>query len=141
MSPTRPYHWLCLLAAIVFEVGGTVVMKLSFGWSFAHAALTGLILMWLAIGLSYYALAKATTGLPVGVAFAFWEALGLTLVTLASIFILDEPFSLQRLAGLLCALSGALLVHHGTVQDAEEAAGQDTGQSAGQNGGQGRKRA
>ena len=66
--------------------------------------------MWIAIGLSYYSLAKATTGLPVGVAFAFWEALGLALITLSSIYILDEPFSLQRLAGLLCALSGALLI-------------------------------
>ena len=63
--------------------------------------------MWIAIGLSYYSLAKATTGLPVGVAFAFWEALGLALITLSSICILGEPFSLQRLAGLLCALGGA----------------------------------
>ena len=118
MNPTRPYHWLCLLAAIVFEVAGTTVMKLSFGWSFAHAAL----------GLSYYSLAKATTGLPVGVAFAFWEALGLALITLSSIYILDEPFSLQRLAGLLCALSGALLVHHGTVQDKDTSS--DTSRTA-----------
>ena len=119
MNPTRPYHWLCLLAAIVFEVAGTTVMKLSFGWSFAHAALAGLVLMWIAIGLSYYSLAKATTGLPVGVAFAFWEALGLALIT---------PFSLQRLAGLLCALSGALLVHHGTVQDKDTSS--DTSRTA-----------
>lgn len=129
MNPTRPYHWLCLLAAIVFEVVGTTVMKLSFGWSFAHAALAGLVLMWIAIGLSYYSLAKATTGLPVGVAFAFWEALGLALITLSSIYILDEPFSLQRLAGLLCALSGALLVHHGTVQDKDTSP--DTNRNAG----------
>ena len=85
MNPARPYHWLCLLAAILFEVAGTTVMKLSFGWRFAHAALAGL---------SYYSLAKATTGLPVGVAFAFWEALGLALITLSSICILGEPFSL-----------------------------------------------
>ena len=117
MNPTRPYHWLCLLAAIVFEVAGTTVMKLSFGWSFAHAALAGLVLMWIAI-----------TGLPVGVAFAFWEALGLALITLSSIYILDEPFSLQRLAGLLCALSGALLVHHGTVQDKDTSS--DTSRTA-----------
>ena len=118
MNPTRPYHWLCLLAAIVFEVAGTTVMKLSFGWSFAHAALAGLVLMWIAIGLSYYSLAKATTGLPVGVAFAFWEALGLALITLSSIYILDEPFS----------LSGALLVHHGTVQDKDTSS--DTSRTA-----------
>ena len=118
MNPARPYHWLCLLAAILFEVAGTTVMKLSFGWRFAHAALAGLVLMWIAIGLSYYSLAKATTGLPVGVA----------LITLSSICILGEPFSLQRLAGLLCALGGALLVHHGTVQDQDPAhAGRDAG--------------
>lgn len=128
MNPARPYHWLCLLAAILFEVAGTTVMKLSFGWRFAHAALAGLVLMWIAIGLSYYSLAKATPGLPVGVAFAFWEALGLALITLSSICILGEPFSLQRLAGLLCALGGALLVHHGTVQDQDPAhAGRDAG--------------
>ena len=98
MNPTRPYQWLCLLAAIVFEVAGTTVMKLSFGWSFAHAAL------------------------------AFWEALGLARITLSSIYILDEPFSLQRLAGLLCALSGALLVHHGTVQDKDTSS--DTSRTA-----------
>ena len=45
MNPARPYHWLCLLAAILFEVAGTTVMKLSFGWRFAHAALAGLVLM------------------------------------------------------------------------------------------------
>ena len=117
MNPTRPYHWLCLLAAML--AGGL------YAWI---PALAGLVLMWIAIGLSYYSLAKATTGLPVGVAFAFWEALGLALITLSSIYILDEPFSLQRLAGLLCALSGALLVHHGTVQDKDTSS--DTSRTA-----------
>lgn len=114
VEPTRPYHWYCLLGAIVLETGGTTLMKLSQSWSFAHAALLGLVLMWCAIALSYYLLAQSTTGLPVGVAFAFWEGLGLTLITLASVFILDETLNLKRLLGLVCVLVGAYLVHQGT---------------------------
>lgn len=107
-------HWYCLFGAIVLETAGTTVMKVAQGWGFAHAALLGLAVMWLAIGFSYYLLAVATTGLPVGVAFAFWEGLGLTLITLASVFILGEGLTLKRVLGLVCVLAGALLVHQGT---------------------------
>ena len=42
MLTTKPYHWYCLLASIALEVGGTLVMKLSQGWAFAHAQMLGL---------------------------------------------------------------------------------------------------
>ena len=114
MCATKPYHWLCLAGAILLEVAGTPVMKLSQGWQFVHAAALGLGCMWGAVALSYYLLAKAVTGLPVGVSFAFWEGLGLTCITLCGVLLLDEAFTLRRALGLLCVLAGALLVHHGT---------------------------
>ena len=72
MLTTKPYHWYCLLASIALEVGGTLVMKLSQGWAFAHAHMLGLAVMWAAIALSYLFLSRAVTGIPVGVTFAFW---------------------------------------------------------------------
>ena len=115
MLTAKPYHWYCLLAAIALEVGGTLIMKLAQGWGFAHAALLGLGVMWLAIGLSYFFLSRAVMGIPVGVAFAFWEGLGLTCISLGSIVFLDEAVTLRRALGLACVLGGALLVNHGTA--------------------------
>ncbi len=107
-------HWGALALAIVLEVLGTTVMKVSHGWGFPHAAALGLGVMWLCVALSYYCLSLATTVLPVGVAFACWEAAGLALITLSSVFVVGEMLTLRRFLGLCCVLGGALLVHLGT---------------------------
>lgn len=106
-------YWLFLLAAIVLEVGGTAIMKSTQsmpGW-WVHG---GYGLMLLCIGFSYYFLALSTQRLPVGVAFACWEGLGLTLITACSVVLLGESFSLTRFGALVAVLSGVMLIHHGT---------------------------
>lgn len=110
----KAHHWGALSGAIILEVCGTTIMKLSQSWDFQGGPFLGLALMWIAIGVSYYLLALSTTGIPVGVAYAFWEGFGLALVTISSILILDEGISLKRLLGLGCVLGGAYLVHLGT---------------------------
>ena len=89
-------------------------MKLAQGWAFPHAQVLGLVVMWLAIAMSYFFLSKAVTGIPGGVTCAFWEGLGLTCITLGSVLFLNEALTLRRALGLACVLSGALLVNYGT---------------------------
>lgn len=115
-SAVRPYHWLCLLGAIVFEVLGTAIMKVSQGWDIPLAAPLGIASMLALIALSYYLLSRATLGLPVGVAFAFWEGLGLSLITLVSVLLLGEHMNLQRFVALCTILAGVMLIHHGTEE-------------------------
>lgn len=119
-------HWFFLFFAIILEVGGTSIMKISQNPDSLIGPNNGLLLMFGLIGLSYYCLALAATGLPIGVAYAFWEGLGLTLITLVSVLVLGETMNLQRFLALLAILAGALLIHHGT----QEGTASDTGRNA-----------
>ncbi|MFV0421313.1 DMT family transporter [Oleidesulfovibrio sp.] len=114
MSSVRAYHWVCLVGAIAFEVAGTTIMKAAQSWEMLYGPQLGIVLMLVLIGLSYYLLSLATTALPVGVAFAFWEGLGLLFITLSSVLLLGEEMTLKRFVALCAVAGGVLLVHHGT---------------------------
>lgn len=114
MARSMWIYWMFLFAAVVFEVIGTSVMKLSQSGAWWLAPGPGLAVMLAFIVLSYYCLALSVQGLPVGVAYAFWEGLGLTLITVVSVFALGESMSPARLGALAAILAGALLINHGT---------------------------
>lgn len=91
MSRTVPARgalvaWACLTVAIVAEVVGTSFM--------AHAARdggwTGYLIMAGALALSYFFLAQSVRRIAVGVAYAVWEGLGLTLLTVVGLTVFGE---------------------------------------------------
>ncbi|WP_313140478.1 SMR family transporter [Stenotrophomonas sp.] len=98
--------WACLTVAIVAEVVGTSFM--------AHAARdggwVGYAVMAAALALSYYFLALSVRRIAVGVAYAVWEGLGLTLLTVVGVWVFGEHLSLQQLAGLGLAVVGIACV-------------------------------
>ena len=108
-------YWLFLLLSIVFEVAGTTIMKLSQ----LHYPVTGMIIMYILIGLSYFSLSKAVLRLPIGVAYAFWEGLGLILITAVSFIFLGEHFGPLRGIAVCMLLVGTYIVHAGTESHGE----------------------
>ncbi len=118
MSRTVPARgalvaWACLTVAIVAEVVGTSFM--------AHAARdggwTGYLVMAGALALSYFFLAQSVRRIAVGVAYAVWEGLGLTLLTVVGLTVFGESLSLQQLAGLVLAVVGIVCVTLGRRTD------------------------
>ncbi|MFM4991865.1 SMR family transporter [Aeromonas veronii] len=105
---------LFLTGAIVTEVAGTSSMVMipeqGAGWM-------NYIPMWLLIGFSYWLLAKAAKTISIGIAFALWEGLGITLITIVSVMFLGYDVTVQELIGLALAIVGIVMVTMGETHD------------------------
>lgn len=99
--------WIYLILTILFEVTGTTVMNISGTTGELHYY----ILMFIFIGLSYYFLSLAVRTISLGVAYAIWEGLGVSLITLVSIFIFDQWLTLQQWLGLGLTVIGIIILN------------------------------
>lgn len=114
--------WFFLCLSIGLEVSGTTIMKASQEtWP-----VLGMGLMYVLMSLSYFTLSKAVIKVPIGVAYAFWEGVGLSLITLSSVFILGESIGPVRLLAICMLLLGTYLVHRGTEDGTEDGIGDGT---------------
>ncbi|GGB70276.1 multidrug efflux SMR transporter [Deinococcus soli (ex Cha et al. 2016)] len=101
--------WLYLLTAIALEVSGTLSLKHLHDQPLTHTLLT-----YAQLTGAFYLLSRAFRQIPVAVAFATWEALGLLSLTVLGATLLGEhlpPTHLLALGGLLL---GSALLSRGT---------------------------
>jgi len=98
--------WACLTVAIIAEVVGTSFMA----DAARHGGYLGYAVMAVALAISYYFLALSVRGIAVGVAYAVWEGLGLTLLTLVGIVVFKDSLSAQQMVGLVMAATGIVCV-------------------------------
>ena len=64
------------------------------------------IVMYVLIAVSYYFLSIAAKKISIGVAYAVWEGLGISLITVVSIVLFDSDLNSQELLGLMLAVIG-----------------------------------
>ncbi len=102
--------WIYLFVAIIAEVIGTASMKLAA----LHFPLLGHAVMYGMVGLSYFFLALAIKRVPVGVAYALWEGIGIVLITLVSVTWMGESLGWIKALGLGVMIAGILLIKAGT---------------------------
>ncbi|WP_375737847.1 SMR family transporter [Pseudomonas boanensis] len=107
--------WIYLMVAIAFEVAGTTSMK----FAADQYPILGHLLMYGLVGLSYFFLALAVKRVPVGVAYALWEGIGIVLITAVSVAWLGESLGLYKALGLGVMIAGILLIKAGTRPQAD----------------------
>ena len=94
--------WLILLAAILFEVAGTMTLKYTQGMTRPGPT----VVMFTFYLASLFGLSKAVEGVPVGIAYAVWSGLGTLLVALIGIVWFGEQVSLLRVISTLLIVAG-----------------------------------
>lgn len=98
--------WLWLALAIVGELIGTVSLKASDGFS----KLGPSSLVVLGYALAFYCMAQALKHLPLGVVYALWSAVGITVLAGIGWAFFGEKLPWQALLGIGLIVVGVVLV-------------------------------
>lgn len=101
--------WIVLAAAILFEVAGTVSLKLADGFTRLIPSLA----VFSFYGISLALLAFALKTIPVSTAYAIWSALGTAAIALIGIVAFREPATAVKLVSLILVIVGVIGLHMG----------------------------
>jgi small multidrug resistance pump len=102
-------RWLLLGGAIVTEVTGTLSLRgaLDHPWLYAVTAVGEVA--------SFFLLIKVLqAGMPLGVAYGVWSALGVAATAVLSSLLFDEAFTGVMVIGLVLIIGGVVMVENGS---------------------------
>jgi len=97
-------HWLFLAGAIVFEVAGTVSMKLSEGFT----KLIPSILVAVFYLISLAALTFALKKIDVSLAYAIWAGVGTALIAIVGVVYFKEPATMVKVISIALIIAGVV---------------------------------
>lgn len=99
--------WLFLALAIVFEVFGSSMLKMSEGFSKLLPSVAFVV----SFGLSFYLFSLVLKEIPLGTAYAIWAGVGLVLTTLVSVLFFGQKTDLMGIIGILFILTGVIVLN------------------------------
>ncbi|NLX19014.1 MAG: multidrug efflux SMR transporter [Desulfobulbus sp.] len=100
-------HWMYLVSAIIFEVAGTICMKLSDGFTRWIPTVFMVFLYVLCFGFLTLSLKK----IDVGVAYAIWSGIGTALIATIGIVWFREPLTILKVCGLFAIIGGVVALN------------------------------
>lgn len=107
--------WLLLAGAIASEVAASLSLKAALG----NPLLFVISAVGYAIAFTLLA-AVLRRGLPLGVAYGIWAAMGVALTALLAAAIFHEPLTPMMLGGIALVVGGVLCVEIGSHQKSEK---------------------
>ncbi|MBW4438594.1 MAG: multidrug efflux SMR transporter [Pleurocapsa minor GSE-CHR-MK-17-07R] len=96
-----------LIIAIASEITATTALKLSEGFTRWLPGLVSII----GYGIAFYALSMALRGLPLGIAYAIWSAVGTVGAVVLGILIWKQPISPLGIFGIALIVVGVVLLN------------------------------
>jgi small multidrug resistance pump len=102
--------WFWLAGAIIAEVTGTVALRFSDGFSRLWPSAIVLV----GYGVACYSLSRAlAAGIPIGVAYGVWAAVGVALIAVIGAIFLGESLSWVQIGGIVLVIAGVLALELG----------------------------
>ncbi|MCB8817998.1 DMT family transporter [Desulfosporosinus shakirovi] len=96
--------WLYLIFAIIFELCGTTLMKLSKGLTKIVPAIG----MFVSYFLCFWLLSLALKEIEVSVAYAIWSAVGIVVISVIGIFFFNETVNTLKIVSILLIVAGVI---------------------------------
>lgn len=103
------FYWVMLFISIVAEIIGTTSIKYSGG----AAGVWDYLFLFLMVGASYVFLSKAIQGMPLSLAYAVWEGVGMITVVLLGYLLFDEALQRDKLLACAAIFAGIVLLKVG----------------------------
>lgn len=100
-----PYIFLAL--AIVFEVAGTSLLKLSDGFT----RLWPTIGVAAGYGMAFWMLSLTLRSMPVGIAYAIWAGLGTALIAVIGVMVFGESLGPVKITGVALIVAGVIALN------------------------------
>ena len=101
--------WFYLAAAILFEIIGTVSMKLSNGFTKGIPS----ILMILFYILAFVCLNFSLKTIPVSIAYAIWSGIGTATIAIIGYFVFKESLTVMKVSAIVLIIVGVVLLNIG----------------------------
>ena len=105
MHPLTAY--LSLLAAILFEVCGALLLPASQNFTNVKATIALLLFY----GVSFYFLSIVVNFIPIAIMYATWSGLGIFTLALVSYFVFNQTLNFLSIIGLAFIIIGVVLVN------------------------------
>jgi small multidrug resistance pump len=99
--------WLCLVIAIVAEVIGTSFLKAAEGFTKPLPSLVVVV----AYGAAFYFLSLTLATIPVGIAYAVWSGVGVTLIAVIGWLVLGQKLDAAAIAGMGLIVAGVVVLN------------------------------
>ena len=99
--------WVFLVIAIVAEVIGTSFLRASAGFTKPLPS----VMVVLGYGAAFYFLSLTLTAIPIGIAYAVWSGVGVTLIAAIGWLFLGQKLDAAAIAGMGLIVAGVVVLN------------------------------